>query len=324
MKENLKLGATLLSITAIAGLILAFAYDVTRGTIADRKAAEQVAAMSVVLESDEFIQLDDKTSEIIPEVYEGKKGGDVSGYVFKVKASGYGGEIQLLVGIKADSTVSGIEILSHSETPGLGAKAKDDPTFAAQFKGKSAEGSLALGTDIEAITGATITSGAVTTAVNNAIEFYNTEILGNAAAKPAPLDENSPMLSEVLEAGSFTSSDVATTDNVLAVFEADNGGYVLNVNAEGYAGAMELLVGINADGTISGIKLHKHNETPGLGANAADDPAFAEQFKGLSVDGELAVSDIQAISGATLTSTGVVNGINTALEFFNTNLKGAK
>ena len=325
MKENLKLGGTLLAITAIAGLILAFAFDITRAPINARKAEEQAAAMRVVLEQgEEFTLVEDKSSEDILEAYEAKTSGKTSGYVFKTKTSGYGGEIMMLVGIDADSKVSGIEILSLSETPGLGSKIKDDPSFGAQYVGKPAEGKLALGSDITAISGATISSGAVNTAVNNVIEFYNAEILGNEVAGEAPLDENSPMLAEVLEAGSFTVSTVAPTDEVLAIFEADNGGYVLNVTSEGYAGTIETLVGITADGTVSGIKVHKHNETPGLGANAQDDPAFAESFKGLATDGEIAITDIDAISEATITSKAVVTGVNNAVDFFNTNLKGAK
>lgn len=325
MKENLKLGATLLVITAIAGLILAFAYDVTRAPIASRKAEEQAAAMRVVLEQgEEFTLIEGKSNDNILESYEAKTSGKTSGYVFKVKTSGYGGEIMMLAGIDADSKVSGIEVLSLSETPGLGSKIKDDPTFGAQYAGKPAEGKLALGSDITAISGATISSGAVNTAVNNVIEFYNTEILGNEVATEAPLDENSPMLTEVLEAGSFTASTAAPSDAVLAIFEADNGGYVLNVTSEGYEGALETLVGITADGTISGIKVHKQNETPGLGANSQDDPAFAESFKGLSTESEIAVTDINAITGATITSKAVVAGVNSAVDFFNTNLKGAK
>lgn len=325
MKENLKLGATLLVITAIAGLILAFAYDVTRAPITARKAEEQAAAMRVVLEQgEEFTLLEEKANDYVLEAFEAKAGGKTAGYVFKVKTSGYGGEIMMLVGIDADSKVSGIEVLSMSETPGLGSKVKDDPSFGAQFVGKPAEGKLALGSDITAISGATISSGAINTGVNNAIEFYSSEILGNEVAGEAPLDENSPMLAEVLEAGSFAVSTVAPADDVLAIFEADNGGFVVNVTSEGYEGAIETLVGITADGTVSGIKVHKQNETPGLGANAQDDPAFAESFKGLSAESEIAITDIDAISNATITSKAVVDGVNSAINFFNTNLKGAK
>lgn len=177
MKENLKLGATLLAITAIAGLILAFAHDITRAPIEAKAKADQAAAMKVVLEAEEFTDLDDITNENITGLFEAKTGGNAAGYVFQVNSSGYGGKIELMVGINGEGAVSGIKILSHTETPGLGSKA-EDPTFTAQFKGLPAETELAVGSDIQAITGATITSKAVTNGVNTAINYYNTNLKG--------------------------------------------------------------------------------------------------------------------------------------------------
>lgn len=178
MKENLKLGATLLAITAIAGLILAFAYDITKAPIEAKAKADQAAAMKVVLEAEEFTELDDITNENITGLFEAKTGGNAAGYVLQVNSSGYGGKIELMVGINGEGALSGIEILSHTETPGLGSKAKDDPAFAAQYKGLPAETELAVGSDIQAITGATITSKAVTNGVNTAINYYNTNLKG--------------------------------------------------------------------------------------------------------------------------------------------------
>src|SRR5689334_18950094 len=99
MKENLKLGATLLAITAIAGLILAFAHDITRAPIEAKAKEDQAAAMKVVLEAEEFTELtDDITNENVTGVFEAKAGGNAAGYVFQVNSSGYGGKIQLMVG----------------------------------------------------------------------------------------------------------------------------------------------------------------------------------------------------------------------------------
>jgi electron transport complex protein RnfG len=178
MKENLKLGAILLAITAIAGLILAFAHDITKAPIEAKAKADQAAAMKVVLEAEEFTELtDDITNENVTGLFEAKTGGNAAGYVFQVNSSGYGGKIELMVGINGEGAVSGIKILSHTETPGLGSKA-EDPTFTAQFEGLPAEAELAVGSDIQAITGATITSKAVTNGVNTAINYYNTNLKG--------------------------------------------------------------------------------------------------------------------------------------------------
>ena len=92
-----------------------------------------------------------------------------SGYVVEVTPSGFGGEIDMVVGISADGTVTGVSIISMSETSGLGANATKEG-FRAQYLGKT--GALAVskdGGEIDALTGATITSRAVTRGVNSAL-----------------------------------------------------------------------------------------------------------------------------------------------------------
>ncbi|MCP4748184.1 MAG: FMN-binding protein [Desulfobacteraceae bacterium] len=96
--------------------------------------------------------------------------------VLESNASGYGGKLELLVGIDTEEEkLSGIRVTTHTETAGLGSNAKDDPSFAAQFEGKSLEKSVAVVPDngeISAIGGATITSRAVCKAANQAIKKY--------------------------------------------------------------------------------------------------------------------------------------------------------
>lgn len=179
MKENIKLGCTLLIITALAGLILSFAYDITRKPIEARALEEKSAAMKVVLQAEEFAPVEESNlPENITGIYEAKNGGANAGYVFTLNTKGYGGNIEMMVGINADSTISGIDILKHTETPGLGAKAKEDPSFGEQFKGVSADKAISLGSDVQAITGATITSTGVTNGVNEAIEYFNSNLKG--------------------------------------------------------------------------------------------------------------------------------------------------
>lgn len=95
--------------------------------------------------------------------------GNQVGYVFTAGAKGYGGTVAVMVGLDNDGVITGIEILSHAETPGLGANAVK-PDFKNRFTGKS--GTLTVdkvsndGQNVQAITAATITSKAVTNAVN--------------------------------------------------------------------------------------------------------------------------------------------------------------
>lgn len=105
-------------------------------------------------------------------------GSDV-GYVFTTAAKGYGGEIQVMTGIGADGEVKGVAILSHEETPGLGANTTRED-FRAQFQQPVPEEGFSLvksapgDGEIQALTGATISSTAVTNAVNEAIAAYQT------------------------------------------------------------------------------------------------------------------------------------------------------
>ena len=108
--------------------------------------------------------------------YEGTASGDTIGYVFKTSAKGYGGDIDLMVGIDTSGKVTGVSILSISETAGLGMNAKNE-SFINQYTGKSGTIGVskngASDTEIQALTGATITSKVVTSAVNTALSLYS-------------------------------------------------------------------------------------------------------------------------------------------------------
>lgn len=92
----------------------------------------------------------------------------IVGYVFTVAEKGYGGDIQVMVGV-SDGKVTGVSVLSHSETAGLGAKAAE-AEFLKQYNGLS--NNAEVGRNIDKITGATISSKAVTRAVNTALDEY--------------------------------------------------------------------------------------------------------------------------------------------------------
>ena len=188
-KDMFKLGLNLLIISAIAALLLAFTNNVTASTIAQRNEQANAEARKLVLESaQDFEQVKDvKTDNSkgveVSEIYEAKDAsGNTVGYTLKVLPSGYGGTIELMVGIdSAKGQVSGINVVSNSETAGLGAKSTD-PEFSDQYKGKPLEELSVLkngtpgDTEIKAISGATITSTAVTNGVDAAIEVYNNSL----------------------------------------------------------------------------------------------------------------------------------------------------
>ena len=188
-KDMFKLGLNLLIISAVAALLLALTNSVTASTIAQRNEQANAEARKLVLESaQDFEEVKDAKTDNskgveVSEIYEAKDAsGNTVGYTLKVLPSGYGGTIELMVGIdSAKGQVSGINVVSNSETAGLGAKSTD-PEFSDQYKGKPLEELSVLknGTpgdaEIKAISGATITSTAVTNGVDAAIEVYNNSL----------------------------------------------------------------------------------------------------------------------------------------------------
>ena len=188
-KDMFKLGLNLLIISAVAALLLALTNSVTASTIAQRNEQANAEARKLVLESaQDFEEVKDAKTDNskgvkVSEIYEAKDAsGNTVGYTLKVLPSGYGGTIELMVGIdSAKGQVSGINVVSNSETVGLGAKSTD-PEFSDQYKGKPLEELSVLkngtpgDTEIKAISGATITSTAVTNGVDAAIEVYNNSL----------------------------------------------------------------------------------------------------------------------------------------------------
>lgn len=167
MKYILRLTLTLLLITAVVAGLLAFVNELTAGRIDEltRQKAEQ--AMREVLPAQNYTPLDAALPQGVTEAY---RAGD-AGYVVRVAPNGFGGAIDLMVGVKADRTVNGVAVIAHSETASLGANCTREE-FRAQYAGGA--GPFAVGQDggtIEALTGATVTSRAVTDGVNAALDF---------------------------------------------------------------------------------------------------------------------------------------------------------
>ncbi len=174
-KEILRVGFILFVITAVSALLLAYANDITAPIIEQNAKIKTENSMKLLIpEADEFEQKEN--------IYIAKAGGETVGICVISEALGYGGTVQVMVGVDKEGKVAGIDILSHSETPGLGANA-DKPDFTNQFTGKT--GTITVSktgggeNEIQAISGATVTSNAVTKAVNEALTVAG-EALGTA------------------------------------------------------------------------------------------------------------------------------------------------
>ena len=179
----------LLAITLVAGVALGLVYEITKDPIAQGQEKSKQEAYAAVFADASFSADDNVTAKvkelgasydgaIVTEVLTAKgKDGSVAGYVMSLTAKeGYGGAITLSMGVKADGTITGLSVLEASETAGLGAKCKE-PEWQAQFPGKHGpnmevvKGGGATETQIDAISGATITSKAITKAVNAGLSF---------------------------------------------------------------------------------------------------------------------------------------------------------
>lgn len=164
----LKLALTLLVISAVVSGLLGLTNFVTKDKIAAINADKTAASMKEVLPADTYTELEypaTGSQANVAAVYQA----DDKGYVIEVTPSGFGGTIDMVVGVGNDGTVTGVSIISMSETSGLGANASKE-SFRSQFVGKSGELAVSKdGGEIDALTGATITSRAVTSGVNTAL-----------------------------------------------------------------------------------------------------------------------------------------------------------
>ena len=188
MKKIIKNTLILTIITVVAGLCLGFVYEITKKPIADsQKKAKKEAWQAVFPGADlsEFKQIDvdqDIADQVISDLGVNATIDEVctvgeEGYVVTATdGDGYGGDIQITVGIQKDGTISGISFLSISETAGLGMNAQK-PAFYEQYVGKQTDKFYVSkdggeGEPIDAISGATFTSRAVTGAVNAALGYF--------------------------------------------------------------------------------------------------------------------------------------------------------
>jgi Na+-translocating ferredoxin:NAD+ oxidoreductase subunit G len=186
MRELLKLSIVLTIICCCAALSLAYVYNITKAPIAYQQQLKKTKAINDVfpehgdpsefdVSAYTFSGYGDDNS-FCRKYYRIKKNDVLLGTAFEIIASGYGGDINIMVGVGIESKVTGIKIIRHSETPGLGANIIEEK-FYNQFRNKNINTGWNLkkkGGDIDQVSGATISSVAVMNAVYDGALLYCT------------------------------------------------------------------------------------------------------------------------------------------------------
>ena len=174
--------SSLVVVTLVASTALGYVYELTKGPIAAAKLAAKIKAIDeVVVEYDnnpvdDMYKIPIEGSEDSLEVYPAKKGGRLmASAVRSYSPKGYGGNVWLMVGLLPNGDINNIAVLEHKETPGLGTK-MNDAEYKNQYIGKNPE-TFDLdvekdGGEIDALTGATITSRAFSQATQLAFDTY--------------------------------------------------------------------------------------------------------------------------------------------------------
>ena len=170
-KENFIPAIVLVCICLVVSLALAATYNVANPTIlANQQKSADEARMEVLPDGDNFTQYDGKLVNGVDDCYIAD---NKAGMAVTAEYKGFGGAVKVMIGIDADGKITGVKVTEHSETPGLGTKAAD-PGYLKQYQGVSeaTAGHINDDPNIDAVTGATITSNAVYGSVVEALAQF--------------------------------------------------------------------------------------------------------------------------------------------------------
>ena len=182
----IRLTVTLLVTCVVIAAALGGVNAVTKEKIAEINEGETRAAMRSVFPDatgfSDALPLSAEMTEAaavggtLDSVYEAQVNGAGAGYAIKVVTSGSQGSIEMIVGVDEENAVTGVSVVSNSETSGIGSRViENENGVLDQFQGKSAaDGTLVVGTNVDAITGATVTTKGITAGVNAALAVAGT------------------------------------------------------------------------------------------------------------------------------------------------------
>ncbi len=209
------------------------------------------------------------------------------GTVVTASAQGFGGLVKVDVYFDADDAILGLGVDASTETPGIGSNAAE-PAYLEQFAG------VKSGDDVDVCAGATLTSTAIKNAVNIALENLDSVKAGNGLAA-APVESEEPVESVAPAADDVT----------------------ISTSAQGFGGQVSITVTFGADGAIKSLSVDAPKETQGIGSRAAES-SYTNKFVGVK-----SADAVDALSGATVSSTAVKTAVNTAVKAFKSGKSGS-
>jgi len=357
MNTSVKMILVLTIIATLSGGLLSFWDAFTSPKIEEYRQKEVKKAVKEVLPSAENYREDIKTAGPYT-FYLGYDGNELIGLAFNVKGGGFQDIISLMVGVTPDfSQITGLSVLDQKETPGLGTKIAEDPSrkgdetwFTNQFRGKSPFPEIyyvknkkaEADSEIEAISGATISSQAVINILNfhiaRAKEAWSNpgqaDLMQDCDEKTPDqhirISEEDALFNVLPSADKYVKKEAGNFKFFLTYNENKISGIAYRSEGRGYEGPIKLLIGLEPDfETITGLAVLEYCETPGFGTRILSDPSrpaeknwFLQQFPGKKISPALTLihnkepglpNEIEAVSGATVTSQTIINIINTSV-----------
>lgn len=340
MKSMAKLSATLAAFTVSASICLALVHLFTEPYIrANEERAQNAGLQRIFPDADQFAPVTDfpesgMSSVTFDAAYIVKSGGTVIGAIVRATGATYKTST-LLVGVDLDRTLKPVVFIENTDTAGVGTKTEKS-SFIDQFTGKSADDGFELGKDLDGIAGSTISARGVSRiiqiAAHHAGDYLAEHHGGTAGSGSAPVvKEAAPMSVEDALAdiwGELDRTDVSAEientiertvllDGAWLVRDGDEvAGVAILARGQTYK-ASAILVAVRPDRTLAGIRIIETTDTRNYGY-AMVEPDFYELFTGKPVDDAYMVSppvsdgDIDALSGATISTLGAANMIKIA------------
>ncbi|NLC11129.1 MAG: FMN-binding protein [Firmicutes bacterium] len=174
MRDIVKMAVILLIIGAVCGGLLAAVHGFTTPIIEEREHARFVATLESFLPEVARYEEDVVDGESFYPCYD--SAGNLIGVVGNVYASGYGGDIRYIIGVDSDGRILGVKIQEHGETPGIGDVITKD-FFEQMFVGLSVEDPIAVGSDVDIVSGATFSSGGMISSVRRVMNLIGERYL---------------------------------------------------------------------------------------------------------------------------------------------------